>query len=71
MPLAEAELGSVKFLFDTPRQRQIEVVSSQQQVLANRDALKLHLLVGEANSNQAEIRGAATHITNQNQLTVL
>jgi hypothetical protein len=39
-------------------------------MLANRDALELHLLVDEANSNQTEIRGAASNIANQNQLTV-
>jgi hypothetical protein len=71
VPLTEAELRSMEFLLDAPRQGQIEVVSSQEQVLANRDALKLNLLIDEANSNQAEVRCAAPNIADQNQVAIL
>ena len=53
--LAEAEFRSMEFFFHVPRQGQVEIVSSQKQVLANCDAFELHLLVDEADANQAEV----------------
>ena len=68
--LAHTELGRVKLLFHAPRQRQVKVVSSQQQVLADCGSLKLHLAIDHADPNQAEVGRAAANVANQDQVAI-
>src|SRR5271157_1142866 len=68
--LAEAELR-IELLFNTMYQREVKILSSQQQMIADGGPLKLDLTAPGARANQAEIRSATSYVTNQNQVAVL
>ena len=68
LPLRQRELARRRqLLLDERRQREIEVVAAEQQVLADRDALERQLVVLDAGANQAEVGRAAADVADQDQ----
>ena len=69
MTLTQAQLG-IELLFDAAGQREIEILASQQQVLADGGALEFDVAALHVRTHQAEVGGAASDVANQNQLAV-
>ena len=69
MTLTQAQLG-VELLFDAACQREVKVLASQQQVLADGGALEFDVAAVDVRTHQAEVGGAASDVANQNQFAV-
>ena len=64
------ESGCAQLGFHQPRQREIEVIAAQQQVLAHRRAREIHQVALARDADQAEIAGPAAHVADQHDLAV-
>ena len=68
--LSQRELNISKLLFDVVRQGRIEIVATEQEMLADGGTLKLQLAVHPASAHQAEVACTAADIAYQNQVAV-
>jgi hypothetical protein len=60
-----ATLGKTRF--HQPSQSDVHIIAAQQQMIANRNPLKLELGFPFSHGDEAQVGGAATHVTHQNQ----
>ena len=59
-----------EFLLHQPRQRQVQIVAAQQQMLSHRRAREIHAIALAPYANQREVAGAAAHVAHQHDLPV-
>src|SRR5258707_14316882 len=71
LPGIDAVAGGFKALLESARQRQIHVVTAEQDVVANGDAFQRQFAVLFGNHNEAEISGASTDVAHENQVADL
>ncbi len=62
---------SGELLLEMPRQREIDIVSTQQDVLAHGDAVQLQIAGLLGNSDQGEVGGATADVDHQNEIAYL
>ena len=67
--LADGKLCA-DFGFHQPRQREVEIVAAQEQMLADRGARELHAVARPVDTDQREVAGSAADIADQHQLPV-
>src|SRR5262249_53280976 len=67
--LPDGEL-SAEFGLDQPGQRQIEVIAAEEQMLSHRRAREIDAIALARHANEAEIAGAAAHVTDEYDLAV-
>ena len=66
----DATVSVSQLLLDVMRQRQIQIVSAEQQMISHGHAMKLQSTrVTRSNMNQTEVRCASTDVTDQDLLT--
>jgi hypothetical protein len=70
MTLTQTELRG-ELLFDAARQCEVEILASEQEVLADGGALKFDVSSLDVGSHEAEVRGAASYVANQDELAIL
>ena len=69
MPLAQAELG-IEFLLHPPRQGKIKVLSTQEQVLANRSPLELDIAPCDVRAHKTKVGRAAADVADEDNVTI-
>src|ERR1019366_3262678 len=69
MTPTQAQLG-IELLFDATGQCEIEILASQEKVLADGGALKFDVAAVDMRPHQAEIGGATSDVANQDKIEV-
>src|ERR1700743_3149415 len=69
MTLAQAQFG-IEFLFNAAGEGEIEVFSTEQEVVSNCRPLEFNVIPLHACPHKAEIRSAATDVADENQVTI-
>src|SRR6476646_7498886 len=59
-----------ELLFNAARQREVEILASEQEVLADGGAFKFDVSPLDVGSHEAEVRGATSYVANQHELAV-
>ena len=68
--LSQSELDIVELLFHAAGEGEIEIVTTEQKVLAYGGALKLMLAINQTDTDQAEVSRAAADVADQNQIAI-
>src|SRR5215472_11283044 len=69
LTLTQAQLG-VDLPFNPARERKVNILPSEQEVLADGGAFKFDLSTSDLGSYETEVRCAASDVANQHQFTV-
>ena len=69
MTLTQTEFRG-ELLFNAARQREVEILASEQEVLADGGALKFDVSPLDVGPYEAEVRGATSDVANQHELAV-
>ena len=69
MTLTQTEFRG-ELLFDAARQREVEILASEQEVLADGGAFKLDVSALDVGPYEAEVRCAASDVANQHQFAL-
>ena len=69
LPGVDLVSGGLEPLLRESREREVHVVAAEQDVLADRDALEGEIAVTLRDRDQAEVRGAATDVADEDQVS--